>query len=219
MGRRLNLQESEIRTLYVERGLTQREIAQEYGCNHRTIGRLMQRLGILARQQQRTETEHSCLNCGQITTNPKFCSSSCAAKYNNRHFPKRKKQKHEWVCAQCGSATTERRKYCDDCAPSNLNWLDRTIGELSRDGYSQIYRTVRALARRIYTEAGKPLRCEVCSYSAHIEISHIQAISSFDKETLIREVNRLDNLIALCPTHHWEFDNGLINLTAVRHQE
>ncbi len=33
MQKRLNLQESDLVTLYVEQGLTHREIAKEYGCN------------------------------------------------------------------------------------------------------------------------------------------------------------------------------------------
>jgi predicted restriction endonuclease len=26
------------------------------------------------------------------------------------------------------------------------------------------------------------------------------------------EINHIDNLVGLCPTHHWEFDAGLIDL-------
>ena len=32
-------------------------------------------------------------------------------------------------------------------------------------------------------------------------------MSSFNSDALISEINSIDNLIALCPTHHWEFDN------------
>ncbi|MBI4673561.1 MAG: HNH endonuclease [Chloroflexi bacterium] len=212
MQKPVDIQESELKTLYVEQGLTQREIAQKHGVARRTIGKLMQRLGIPIREQKQTQVEHPCLNCGETTTNPKFCSSSCAAIYNNQHFPKRKKQKREWICVQCGNPTTERRKYCDGCSPDYFKWMERTIGELSRDGSYQMYRTVRALARRIYNDSGRPLACAICGYSDHIEICHIKAISSFDKKTRIREVNRLENLVALCPNHHWEFDRGRIDL-------
>ena len=32
----------------------------------------------------------------------------------------------------------------------------------------------------------------------------------FPDETKVLEINSIENLIALCPTHHWEFDNGLL---------
>lgn len=212
MRKRPILSESELYRLYNEQGLSQREIGEKKGLHRRTIGRLMQKLGIAVSDQTKIEVERACENCGQRTTNPKFCSISCAASYNNQHFPKRKKQTREWVCVECGKPTTERRKYCDGCAPNHFDWMDKTISELARDTHSQVYRVVRALARRIYMESGKPLECAVCKYSYHIEICHIRAISSFNKNTFIREVNRLDNLVALCPNHHWELDNGRLAL-------
>ncbi len=192
--------------------MTHREIAQRHGVARRTIGRLMQRLGIPTREHKRIKVERECVMCGKTTTNPKFCSNSCAAKYNNQHFPKREKKVREWTCTKCGNPTTERRKFCDDCTPRHYDWLDKTIGECSRDGYYQMYRTIRALARRLYRESGRPLHCWVCGYTDYVEICHIQPISSFDKNTLIREVNHPENLVALCPNHHWEFDHGRIQL-------
>ncbi len=155
----------------------------------------------------------NCLACGKATHNPKFCSNSCAAKYNNQRFPKREKKGN--ACVSCGKPAPKRHKYCEDCAPDLMNWSSKTIGELSQDGYDQTYRIVRLLARRIYTESGRPLRCARCGYATHVEICHIKPIKSFSKVTLISEVNRLDNLVPLCPTHHWEFDRGLLRLSAL----
>ena len=56
------------------------------------------------------------------------------------------------------------------------------------------------------------LSCAICGYNKHIEIAHIKSVSSFNDEATIGEINSIDNLIALCPTHHWEYDNGLFNL-------
>ncbi len=154
-----------------------------------------------------------CLTCGKLTDNPKFCSNSCAATYNNRHFPKRHKKEN--FCVSCGAPAPERRKYCDNCAPNLMNWSSKTIADLRKDGYDQTYRIIRMLARRIYTESGKNLRCAKCGYETYVEICHIKAINSFSKNALISEVNALNNLIALCPTHHWEFDNGLLDLNAL----
>ena len=30
--------------------------------------------------------------------------------------------------------------------------------------------------------------------------------------TTIEEINNINNLIGLCPNHHWEYDNGLLEL-------
>ena len=38
------------------------------------------------------------------------------------------------------------------------------------------------------------------------------AVSDFDDSALISEINSKDNLIALCPNHHWEYDHGLLKL-------
>ncbi|MEX0655791.1 MAG: hypothetical protein WD534_18185 [Phycisphaeraceae bacterium] len=54
----------------------------------------------------------TCLQCGQPTVNPRFCSRSCAATYNNRRQPKRRP---ESTCAQCGTSITTRQTYCQAC--------------------------------------------------------------------------------------------------------
>ena len=49
-------------------------------------------------------------------------------------------------------------------------------------------------------------------YNKHIEIAHKKAVSDFDDSATIAEINDINNLIALCPNCHWEFDNGLLKL-------
>lgn len=44
---------------------------------------------------------------------------------------------------------------------------------------------------------------------------HIKAIKLSIKSTRISEINSLDNLIALCPNCHWEFDAGLWQLSDI----
>jgi len=51
----------------------------------------------------------NCVVCGKFTSNPKFCSRSCAAKFNNVAFPKRLK---EGKCKICGNMITANRSYC-----------------------------------------------------------------------------------------------------------
>lgn len=53
-----------------------------------------------------------CLVCGTKTHNPKFCSSSCAATYNNSCYPKREL---EGQCLDCGASISSSRKRCGNC--------------------------------------------------------------------------------------------------------
>ncbi|MBE7514091.1 MAG: HNH endonuclease [Anaerolineales bacterium] len=41
------------------------------------------------------------------------------------------------------------------------------------------------------------------SYTIYIE---------FFPDSLLSEINAIDNLMALCPNHHWELDNHLLSL-------
>lgn len=67
-------------------------------------------------------------------------------------------------------------------------------------------------ARKIYEESTKPKYCIVCGYDKHYEVAHIKAVSSFDDRVLIDEINTSNNLIALCPNHHWEYDNNELDI-------
>lgn len=92
--------------------------------------------------------------------------------------------------------------------------LLKTKGELlsERKNYQSCRSSIRKLAEKIYTDSNKPLKCAICGYDKHVEIAHIKAVSDFEDSAIIAEINSIDNLIALCPNHHWEYDNGIINL-------
>ncbi len=150
----------------------------------------------------------NCLNCGVETANPKFCSRSCAAKYNNRQFPKREKKK--FFCEKCGAEATPRRRFCEACNPkAGADWSKRTLSfaRLFLDYNARI----RQLARKVYYNPGRSKRCVVCGYSKHVEVCHIKSIQEFLEDTPISVINSPDNLVALCPNCHWEFDHGLLS--------
>lgn len=85
----------------------------------------------------------------------------------------------------------------------------RSKGELfsSRSNWQSARSAIQRKARRVWSASGKPLKCVVCGYNAHVEIAHIKAVSDFSDETLVKDINAIENLTALCPNHHWEFDN------------
>lgn len=75
------------------------------------------------------------------------------------------------------------------------------------------YPYIRRLSRNKYLASDKPKCCVVCGYDTHFDVAHIKDIKSFSDDSLISDVNSIDNLIALCKNHHWEFDNGLLDIS------
>ena len=150
-----------------------------------------------------------CLNCGKETNNPKFCSRSCAAVYNNTHRPKVQK-----YCQICGSLIGEgencRKKYCDSCRPNKVNWATITLQDVQSRAKYQVSSRIRELARQKTSNIPRFQKCAVCGYNNHVEICHIKAIKDFPSTAMVDEINSLTNLVGLCPNHHWEFDNNLL---------
>jgi hypothetical protein len=165
------------------------------------------------RKPRRYAPMKECHRCTTKTNNPKYCSRSCAAIENNSRAPKRKKKIR--LCTNCTTEPVPRRaKYCPPCrllcrnpGPDSDDFLKLTKEEaLTKD--TQRYSNIRKSARRIARAAGLLSRCAICSYSLWVETCHRAPIKSFSSTTLVEVINAVENLIGLCPNHHWEFDNG-----------
>jgi hypothetical protein len=162
----------------------------------------------------------------------KFCNRSCAASYNNTTSPKRSKATHS-SCQKCGeeipvtrhpSGGYSTRRYCIPCRqkvryekgqaysanPLRSSFELATKGEVrERTKDSQRMRVyITKHARIVYKRTGRPYICLCCGYTLHVHICHVKDIQEFPDEALVKEINHPDNLITLCPTHHWEFDHG-----------
>jgi hypothetical protein len=154
----------------------------------------------------------NCLHCQAETLNPKFCSRSCAATYNNIHFPKQKTKKICLVCSE--SVLSHKHNRCAQHWKEYQHNLHRnkTIGEyrnkVSVKGKhpSWIHSHIRSFARSWLRDL-VDLPCAHCGYDKHVELAHIKAVSEFDDSILLSEVNSKENVIQLCPNCHWEFDN------------
>jgi hypothetical protein len=135
-----------------------------------------------------------------------FCSRSCSAKKTNTLYPKKKAK--TWKCRKCSSECAPRRILCDTCS-SHGSLGDITLREAmyTKHHKSAAFSLVRSRARAI----NKDNSCKACGYSKHVEVAHIKPISSFPEDTLLSKINDPQNLIALCPNCHWEFDHGLLN--------
>lgn len=91
---------------------------------------------------------------------------------------------------------------------------DQTKGQLFkyRKNWQSARTSIRKLAQKSFEDSGKPYKCAICGYTKHVEIAHIKAVSDFDDDALVSEINNPNNLIGLCPNHHWEYDNGLLKI-------
>lgn len=193
------------------------------------------------------------------TRRQKFCSRSCAAKFNNlgtdRWREKRRTLGKPEICqvriskymtgdpcGKCerckadiqyisppstGGKRYRKKQYCDTCrlevlAENGRAHMGNHLADLENMTRKQVrestptyqaHRTaIRKHAVRIYTTSGKPLICAVCGFPHHAQVCHKRAVSDFPDDALIKEINDINNLVALCPNHHWMLDNGLLKI-------
>jgi hypothetical protein len=162
---------------------------------------------------------NQCLNCTQNTKNPKFCSCSCAAKFNNKSKPKRKIESQN-KCLDCGKRCSRRigsRKYqlCKKCLSKQqcIEYGKITKGNCVESCVSSYaskhkYEKIRQHAKRnAHIFKWEKNICEKCGYDKHTELCHIKSIASFSDNTLLEEINCKENIFFLCPNCHWELDN------------
>jgi hypothetical protein len=143
----------------------------------------------------------------------KFCNSTCSALATS-HSPRRRRGPPRTACA-CGSFDSVRHGRCRACRrqPKTDVLFTMTKGELfSRSATWQSARSaIQRHARKIYLDSGAPTVCIVCGYARHIEVAHRKAVSAFKANVTIDEINRIENLMALCRNHHWEQEHdGLV---------
>lgn len=117
------------------------------------------------------------------------------------------------VCEQTIECS-KKQKYCNSCRKlklaSNKNQIDNLTKKdffTKNKNWQSARSSIRRHAVKIYNRSNRIKACQICGYNKHFEICHIKAVSNFDNNALIKDINHIDNLIALCPNHHWEFDN------------
>jgi len=155
-----------------------------------------------------------CPQCGKEHNNPKFCSRSCSAVFSNARRSAETYRKGEGRCADCDKTISKSRKRCRVCfgkwhskrTLSDSVTLEEAVLRYKKHHPSSAFALVRTRARKVMKNEGRYGVCEWCGYDKHTEVCHRRAISDFPPETLLTEINKPDNLLALCPNCHWEHD-------------
>lgn len=134
---------------------------------------------------------NNCLNCNIHTTNPKFCSQSCSAIFNNKG--KRRHGKEPVKCLICGKKCKNySSKYCSYKCQQTYQYNKR-IEVWKTTGYIGI-QSLRRYIKEKYNNACT--KCRISSWNnkpISLEIEHIDGNS---------ENNNEDNITLLCPNCH-----------------
>jgi rRNA maturation protein Nop10 len=199
---------------YIEHGSFNRDtVARKFGTWNKALKEIF---GEIIKEKPPLRSTTNCPSCGKDTKNPKFCSRSCAAKINNSLYPKnpKKPQRAFHKCPSCGSKTTSTALLCRKCKDTKAihEFGEKTIKEFNSTYARHRYQSIRNHAHRVARINDMKKECPFCDYSNHVELCHIKDIKDFDKNTKLKVVNSLDNLIYLCPNHHWDLDHGLLHL-------
>ncbi len=162
----------------------------------------------------------NCVQCNKETKNPRFCSRSCNAIYNNK-LPGRKRLTTTKKCQKCDNlALSSKVKYClehQSFYRSHQEYKSKTLGEYQRmlsvkgKHPSWLNAHVRNF-NRVWNKKMIQLPCASCGYDKHVELCHKKSISSFPEDTLLGEVNHPSNILQLCRNCHWEYDNHLLEI-------
>lgn len=148
------------------------------------------------------KSDNYCLECGKrIPHNKKFCNSSCAATYNNKRHPKRKRE-NICYCKNCGKELGSGQKsYCNNKCQKEYQY--KTYIERWKDGLENGLIGKYALSGHIkkYIRDKFDNKCCVCGWheiseftkKVPLEIHHIDGNYKNNSE---------DNLQLLCPNCH-----------------
>ena len=147
-----------------------------------------------------------CLNCQVETTNPKFCSRSCSASYNNKIYIKRKP---EHFCMVCRTPINNLNKFCSLYCKNK--YKETKNKKLTNSERVSRYRR-NAKLKMIEYKGGK---CEVCGYNKCIAALDFHHIDPLEKDFALGSkisswdivVKELDKCIMVCSNCHREIHN------------
>ena len=176
---------------------------------------LLHVFGEIKRATPQKRTEKKCINCDIVTLNPKFCSTKCSATYNN------KLRGGPPVFCKCGKRISCNTKFCSPCQKLNSieEYGEKIIGEFRKLPAiaKNRYVLVRGHADRVMKHNNLKVNyCLLCDYKNHVQLCHIKDIGDFPDSAKLKEINNPDNLVYLCPNHHWDLDHDFLSEKEMR---
>lgn len=161
-----------------------------------------------------------------------FCCQSHSASYTNRYRNNDKKMKDVvWkggkhkkgynACPRCGKLKSYTAELCRKCCIElkHEKIKLKTLGYYI-DGHKYLTikcSEIRKDARRTIENSNKVKHCCFCGnnheFDEILDVHHIKGILKFPSSATIGEINNIDNLMWVCPSHHKMLEKGLITLT------
>lgn len=166
------------------------------------------------RSQQMQAPQKECLSCGKIfeygrysgtsrTSQSKFCDRGCAASYNNRIVPKRKKSDIKLPrCRGCNNAVKRMQStYCSSQCNSTHKKELRIAKWLGGD--SSVATDAWGLSKwaREYLLAEANYTCSVCRWDERHPVDNLPTVQPDHIDGNAMN-NVKSNLQVLCPNHH-----------------
>jgi hypothetical protein len=158
-----------------------------------------------------------CLFCEvEIVKGRKFCSHGCAARYNNKAFPKRKP---EGKCDVCDAPVKNCLKYCGKSCKSKAahQRMMETIKQTNGQKVVRWRQRTKVIAVKY-----KGSKCCRCGYDRCIKALDFHHIDPAKKDFSVSGVSRswesikaeLDKCILVCANCHRELHDGMWNVEA-----
>ena len=126
-----------------------------------------------------------------------FCSQSCSATFHNSKRRKKEKEPKKTRIEKSEEyyKNLTKKEFFDKC----INYFSARC-------------TITKIAKRNLERSKVDKVCYNCDYDKHVEVCHIKAVSEFSDESMMFDMNAVNNLVYLCPNCHWEFDHELLTL-------
>lgn len=164
---------------------------------------------------------NDCLQCNNKTENPRFCSRSCAAKYNNTRTPKRQL---EGSCLICNTKISSTLKYCSSLCRKTARVASRRTDQETKEANVKAVISYRKRTKiKAVTYLGG--KCKLCGYDKCPEALHFHHIDPKQKDFSVsksgntRAWNKvkleIDKCILLCANCHTEVHAGVSKLPEI----
>jgi hypothetical protein len=122
-----------------------------------------------------------CNHCDKETINPKFCSRSCAAKANNKLYPKRKPEN---TCINCGGLISTKWIYCKECSPGKIDYNLISLSDIAHLSCYVRQSRIRDHSRRTYLKSNKPIQELIDKYGEEMIADAMQFVMYDKRETI-----------------------------------